>query len=121
MRDSSTWWSFQFSLNSLEFVMIYFLSHALIKKYVKAKVQHVILCLCYTIAMSPVFFFEGDFIRVIGSLFMLLIIKAIIKRSDVGNLLIIYVLLLIVPPLFLIIWLVKILINFYLPIMFLIG
>jgi len=112
MAEGLTWWIIQFGLNFLDFVMIYFISHALMKKYMMVKAQHVALCLFYTIAMAPVFyFFDGYIYRIVATILALFILKAIVKRGSFSDLLTIYAVFLIMTgvipaPMGAIIWVI---------------
>ena len=92
MNDRLIWWGVQFSLNFLDFVMLYVIAHALMKKYIKITRQQVVFGVIYTFAVAPVFyFFDGYIARFLSHLVLMIMIKLMIKRSEISDLLLIYI------------------------------
>jgi len=93
MSESWIWWVAQFGLNILDFVMMYIISHTLMKKYIIVKRQHIILCLIYTFIAGFFFYLlHGFIVRIVNQLILMVMIKFMIKRSELSDLLIIYML-----------------------------
>jgi len=92
MTEYLIWWSVQFSLSFMDFVMMYFISHAMMKKYIRVEWMHVVLCLIYTIIIAPIFyFFDGFTFRFVSIPFLLALTKFIIQRIKISDLIMIYV------------------------------
>jgi len=125
MTESLIWWGVQFALNFLDFTMMYFISHAMMKRHMRVEWKHVALCLIYTITLAPVlYFFDAYLFRVVSVISHLIAVKLIIKRAELNDLIIIYVVsvLVIIPvqvPLAGGIWLADQIFDIYAPFTFL--
>lgn len=125
MTNSIIWWGVQFALGFMDFVMMYFISHAMMKRYMSVEWKHVALCLIYTLVLAPVlYFFDGHIFRIVSTIFLLVATKIIIKRADLNDLIIINVVsfLVVVPvqvPLAGVIWLADQIFEIYAPFTFL--
>ncbi|MCL1990608.1 MAG: hypothetical protein FWG67_06940 [Defluviitaleaceae bacterium] len=124
MTESLTWWIVQFALNFMDFVMMYFISHAMMKRYIRVEWFHTLLCLIYVIALAPVIYFDGHLFRIISFLLLSIMTKTIIKRAHLSDLIMIYILSLLILlfiqfPLAGGIWLADQIFNIYTPLLFL--
>ena len=127
MSESWIWWVVQVGLNILDFVMLYVISHALMKKYIVVKRQHVIFCIIYTVIVGIAGYLLDDFnTRIISQLILMTMIKFMIKRSDLSDLLIIYMFSFVImgvvqTPIVVIIFLFNQLFEFVQPVILLIA
>lgn len=93
MNDVWIWWVVQFILSSLDFIMIYFLSHTLMRKYIIVKLPHILLGIAFTVITSLAFYFLDGFTgRIINHLLSMIMVKFMIRRSSIGDLIVIYML-----------------------------
>lgn len=93
MNEALIWWGVQFFLSSLDFVMMYFISHTLLKKYIIVKYQHILLVVTYTIIASLTFYFlDGFSARITNYILFLTMFKFTIWRSSLNDLIVIYLL-----------------------------
>lgn len=119
MNINYLWWSVQFILGLLDFVMIYVVIHAFLKQRVQIKTSHLILGAIYTVTLAPVLYFgSGYLFRVLSILLMLAIIKTVAKYRSLGDLIVMLVLfiaivLVVQAPLVAIIWVIREIVNFY--------
>jgi len=75
----------------MDFVMMYVISHAMMKKYINVEWPHVVLCMIYTIVLAPVlYFFDGYIFRVVSIPILLGAIKLIIRRINFNDIIMIY-------------------------------
>jgi len=91
MTEILTWWSVQFALNFMDFVIMYFISHKMMKQYMKVKWFHVGLAALYTLVVAPIGYFDGNLLRVASAISLLFATKLIIKRAEMNDLIMIYV------------------------------
>ena len=89
MTESLTWWVVQFSLSFMDFIIMYFISHAMMKRYMSVEWTHVALGLIYTIIVAPIFYFDQHLFRLVGMILILTSTKMIIKRTELSDLIMI--------------------------------
>jgi len=127
MTESLTWWIVQFALSLMDFVMMYFISHAMMKRYVKVEKFHIGLAVLYTVLVAPTFyFFDGHIFRFASVISHLIAIKIIIKRTKIPDLIMILVMSLLITSVIQIpiaggVWLANQTLDVYMPFAFLIG
>ena len=124
MTGSLTWWIVQFSITFLDFVMLYLLAHAILKRKITFNITHVIYLILYTAIVAPMYLVDTYFFRVVGILLLLLILKLVSKRGF-GDVAIIYclsffIIATIQVPLVTVVWLFYELLDFQRPFVFLI-
>ena len=93
MVGTPLWWGGQFALNFLDFLMLYIVTHKMVKRYIKITPVHVLFCVAYTISLAYVFYFAGGHVfRFVIFICMLLLIKLIDKNQSLGSSFIILIL-----------------------------
>jgi len=83
------WWVVQFSLNFLDFVMVYVITHRLLNWKIVVKKEHILLCVGYTLLQAPVYFLGNMAFRMTIFLFFLFLIRFLSKRK-LADVLLIY-------------------------------
>lgn len=91
MTESLMWWIVQFSLSFMDFVIMYFISHAMMKRYMSVEWKHIALGLIYTMTVAPIFYFDHNLARIVSVLMLLVITKIMIMRTKLRDLIMIYV------------------------------
>lgn len=125
MEIDYLWWSVQFILNFLDFAMIYVIIHAFLKQHIKIKLSHIILGVLFTIVLAPVFYFWNSYLfRIVSMIFMLLIIRVVSKRRNLGDLIVMLALftaivVVVQTPVVVLLWLLRKIIGFSEPLTFL--
>ena len=92
MTESLTWWGVQLALGFMDFLIMYLISHKMMKRYVSIEWTHVGLAVLYTLIVSPVMYFDGHLFRIMSVVSSLIAVKLIIKRAKLNDLIMIYVL-----------------------------
>ena len=121
------WWGVQFSINFLDFFMIYVMAHAFLKQPIRVKLPHIILGVVYTIALAPVLHFWGGYLfRLLSVILMLFTIRVVTKRRNFSDLIVMLVLFTIIlmiiqTPVAAIVWFIHEIIGFNEPFAFLSG
>jgi len=90
MTENVFWWFTQFSVNFLDFVMLYVVMHALLKQRLTFKIKHLALAILYTMIVAPIGYFDNYGLRVAGILFFILVVKLIAKRG-LSDIVLIYI------------------------------
>jgi len=124
MTEVVIWWVVQFALSFMDFVMMYFISHKMMKRYMKVEWHHVVLAILYTALVAPIGYFDGYLFRVVSIIVMLISIKIIIRRAEISDLIMIYIISLLTVGVIQIplaggIWLVNQVIEIFSPFSFL--
>jgi len=84
-------WSGQFFISGLDFVIVYMVSHALVKKYIIVEKKHVLYGIVFTILTSLGFYFFGGWIgRIIDHIILLFLMKQIIKQVSGIDMMVVY-------------------------------
>jgi len=91
MDENLIWWSGQLFVSILDFISMYLITHALMKKYIIVEKKHVLFCVVFAVLTGLCFdFFDGWTAQVITHLLMILLIKGIFKRASGSDMIIIY-------------------------------
>jgi len=92
MSETLFMWGAQLLVSGLDFVMMYIVAHALMKKYIQVELSHVLLGVVLTVVTSVGFQqFGGSIVmQIVGQALTILSIKLFIPRAKGGDLLIIY-------------------------------
>ena len=125
MDRSITWWIVQFSITFLEFVILYVLTHAILKRKIAVSFKHIIWALLYVAIVAPLYLVDTYVLRIVALSLGLFIIWLISKRG-LGDLAVIYTLIITIGiiiqvPISAIAWVSYEFIDFYLPLVFLTG
>lgn len=127
MIGSYLWWSVQFGINLLDFVMLYLAAHWFLKRNIMLKTSHIIFCIFYTLSLAPVFYFNGGYVfRMLSLGLLLFVIKMVVNRQDIGDLVFImalylFILTIIQLPTVPVIWFISEKMTLAFPLEFLIG
>ena len=91
MIGTNLWWTIQPILNFLDFVMVYSITHAAIRRRIEVKPAPVLFAVVSALVLTPVFYFLGGHVfRLISSACVLLFIKLITRRRSLVDLAIIF-------------------------------
>ena len=124
-ENSLIWWIVQFIVTFLEFVKVYMLTHAILKRRIKFNSKHIAIMLLFTGFVAPIAYVDGYIFQIVINIVMLLVMKYFSKRT-LGDVVIIYGLILVVfvfneAPVFFVMTLLNNLFDIYEPFLFLIG
>jgi len=88
---SLPWWSILLTVNLLDFVMVYIIAHAMLKRRVAFKWDHVGLAVVYTAIVGLSYYFLGGyFLRIISTSLLVFSIKYVSKYRNLKEALVIY-------------------------------
>ena len=120
-----SWWAVQFSVSFFDFVAMYVLTHAMLKRSITFNLKHVALAVLYTVTVAPLYLYDPYALRVVATLLIFFMIKFVSKRG-LGDIMIIYglaaAIFMIIQVLMLaIVWPLHEFLNFERPLIFLIA
>ena len=91
MVGTTLWWAIQPILSLLDFVMVYIITHAAIRRRIEVRPVHILFAVVYALTLTPVFYFGGLHVyRLISYVCAILIIKIVTKRRNIVDLFIVF-------------------------------
>jgi len=85
-------WVSGFYISVLDFIILYVISHALMKKYIIVEKQHVLACIIFATVTRLGFYFLNPFVaQIITHMLAILLMNRILKRVSGNDMILIYV------------------------------